>query len=52
MQSPSSNDVTPLIMRGAYWEASTIIVSILALIRGLGNIYPTDLVLTVNKILD
>ncbi len=52
MQSPSSDDITPPIMRGEYWKASTIVVSILAVIRGLKNLYPTEWILSANKVVD
>ncbi len=52
MQSPSSDDITPPIMRSRYWIITITVVSILAVIRGLGNLYPTEWILSANKVVD
>ena len=39
-------------MRGWYWIITITVVSILAVVRGLGNIYPTEWVLSANKVVD
>ncbi len=52
MQSLQSNDITPPIMRSKYWYITFSIVYSLALIRGLRNFYPIDVIPYSNTVID
>ena len=52
MQLPSSEDITPPIMKGKYWIITSYSILFLTFLRWLETIYPNDLILYTNEILD